>query len=54
MPYEVKKDGDCYTVVNKENGDVKARHEPPDAAEKAHEQVDLLNELEKGAYDGDS
>lgn len=47
MPYEAKKgDGETYTVVNSETGDVKATHEPPDAKEKAERQVDLLNQIE--------
>lgn len=48
MPYEIKKDGDTYQVVNKETGDVKATHEEPEAKEKAEKQVALLHDLEKG------
>lgn len=49
MPYEIRKDGDdSYVVINKETGDVKARHVPPDAEEKAEKQVRLLNGLEHG------
>ena len=48
MPYEVRKDGDDYIVVNKATGDEKARHTPPDAEEKAKEQVRLLHGLEHG------
>lgn len=47
MPYEIKKDGDAYLVVNTETGQVKAKHEPPDAEEKAQRQVKLLHEVEK-------
>lgn len=47
MPYEVKKDGDNFTVVNSETGDVKATHEPPDAKDKAERQVKLLSAIEK-------
>lgn len=47
MPYEVRKaDGDKYEVVNKDTGDVKAVHEPPDAKEKAERQIKLLHEIE--------
>lgn len=48
MPYEIRKDGDAYLVVNKDTGDVKARHEEPDAKEKAEKQVNLLHSLEEG------
>jgi hypothetical protein len=47
MPYEVKPDGDDYLVINSETEEVKARHEPPDAKEKAEAQVRLLHEIEK-------
>lgn len=46
MPYEKKKDGDNWQVVNKETGDVVATHEPPDAEEKADRQLKLLHEIE--------
>lgn len=48
MPYEAKAtDGEAWEVVNTETEEVKARHEPPDAKEKAERQVRLLNEIEK-------
>jgi hypothetical protein len=47
MPYEVKAgEGDTYDVVNKDTGEVKATHAPPDAKEKAERQVKLLHEVE--------
>jgi hypothetical protein len=46
MPYEIKADGENYLVVNKETGDVKATHTPPDAKEKAERQVALLHHVE--------
>ena len=48
MPYEIRKqDGtENYEVINKETGDVKAVHEPPDAKEKAEKQVHLLEAIE--------
>ena len=47
MPYEVKKgDGDTYDVVNKDTGEVKATHQPPNAKEKAEKQVRLLHAVE--------
>ncbi len=46
MPYEIRESGDNYQVINKETGEVKATHEPPDAKEKAERQVKLLDELE--------
>ena len=46
MPYEIKQDGEDYLVVNKETGEEKARHEPPDAKEKAERQVHLLEAVE--------
>jgi len=47
MPYEIKAgDGETYDVINKDTGDVKATHQPPDAKEKAERQVKLLNEIE--------
>lgn len=49
MPYEVRKDGDeTYVVVNKDTGETKARHLPPDAKQKAEDQVRLLHGLEHG------
>lgn len=52
MPYEIRKDGDAYLVVNSETGDVKAKHTDPDAKEKAEKQVALLHDLEEGLNDG--
>lgn len=46
MPYEVKKDGEDYLVINKDTGEEKARHVPPDAQEKAEKQVRLLEAIE--------
>jgi hypothetical protein len=46
MPYEVRAAGDNYEVVNKDSGDVKAVHEPPDAKDKAERQVRLLEAIE--------
>lgn len=46
MPYEIKKNGECFDVVNKETQEVKATHEPPDAKEKAERQVHLLEAIE--------
>jgi hypothetical protein len=48
MPYEArKKEGsDAWEVVNVGTGDVKATHEPPDAKEKAENQVRLLEAIE--------
>jgi hypothetical protein len=46
MPYEIKKDGEDYLVINKDSGEEKARHEPPDAKEKAEKQVHLLEAIE--------
>lgn len=46
MPYQKKKNGDNWDVVNTETDEVKATHEPPDAEEKADRQVKLLNEIE--------
>ena len=48
MPYEVRKNGENYEVVNKETQEVKAVHEPPDAEEKAKRQVRLLEGIEHG------
>jgi hypothetical protein len=46
MPYEIKADGDDYLVINKDTGEEKARHTPPDAKEKAERQVKLLEGIE--------
>ena len=46
MPYEVKESGDNYQVINKDTGEVKATHEPPEAKEKAERQVRLLEAIE--------
>lgn len=46
MPYEVRKDGENYQVVNTDTDEVKATHQPPDAEEKARRQVRLLHEIE--------
>jgi hypothetical protein len=46
MPYQTKKNGENWDVVNTETDEVKATHEPPDAEEKAERQVKLLNEIE--------
>jgi hypothetical protein len=46
MPYEIKKDGEDYVVINKDTGEEKARHSPPDAEEKAERQVHLLEAIE--------
>lgn len=46
MPYEIKQEGEAYVVINKDTGEVKARHEPPDAKEKAERQVHLLHAVE--------
>ena len=45
MPYEVKESGDNYQVINKDTGEVKATHEPPEAKEKAERQVRLLEAI---------
>jgi len=48
MPYEIRKgEGETYEVLNKDTGEVKATHQPPDAKEKAEKQVALLHEIEK-------
>jgi len=47
MPYKIEKDGEDYLVINSETGDEKARHEPPDAKEKAERQVALLHRIEE-------
>jgi hypothetical protein len=46
MPYEIKKDGEDYLVINKDSGEEKARHQPPNAKEKAEKQVHLLEAIE--------
>jgi len=46
MPYEIKEDGDNYQVINKDTGEVKATHTPPDAKDKAERQVHLLEAVE--------
>lgn len=46
MPYEIRKNGENYEVINSDTGDVKAVHEPPDAEEKARKQVELLHHVE--------
>lgn len=46
MPYKIEKDGDCYNVVSKDTDRVVARHEPPDAKDKAEKQVHLLEAVE--------
>ena len=43
MPYEVRKTEDGCEVVNKETGDVKAKHSDCEAA---HRQVRLLEAIE--------
>jgi hypothetical protein len=47
MPYEMHPDGEAYVVINTETKETKARHEPPDAKEKAERQIRLLTEIEK-------
>jgi len=51
MPYEIRKAGENYEVINKDTGEVKAVHEPPDAEEKAKKQVALLHHVEKDMGD---
>jgi hypothetical protein len=51
MPYEIRQAGENYEVVNKDTGEVKATHEPPDAKEKAEKQVALLHHVETGMED---
>jgi len=48
MPYKVRQDGEDYLVVNSSTEEVKARHTPPDAKEKAEKQVKLLEGIEEG------
>ena len=47
MPYEVREQGVNYEVINKDTGEVKATHEPPDAKGKAERQVELLHKVEE-------
>jgi len=47
MPYEIRKSGENYEVVNKDTGEVKATHTPPDAKKKAKRQVALLHDMEE-------
>ena len=49
MPYEIRKQEgtENYEVINSDTKEVKAVHEPPDAKEKAEDQVELLHEIEK-------
>lgn len=51
MPYEIRESGDNYDVVNKDTGEVKATHTPPDAKEKAERQIRLLERVEQH-YEG--
>ena len=51
MPYEIRKAGENYEVVNSQTGEVKATHEPPDAEENAKKQVALLNHVESDMGD---
>jgi len=48
MPYEVRKQENTenYEVINKDTGEIKAVHEPPDAKDKADKQVKLLEAIE--------
>jgi hypothetical protein len=47
MPYEIRAgENETYDVVNKDSGEVKATHQPPDAKEKAERQVKLLHAIE--------
>ena len=46
MPYEIRKNGENYDVINKDTDEVKATHKPPDAKEKAEKQVHLLEAME--------
>ncbi len=46
MPYEIKESGDDYEVINSDTKEVKAVHHPPNAKEKAEEQVRLLHAIE--------
>lgn len=47
MPYAIRESGaGVYEVINTETKEVKAKHEPPDAKEKAEAQVELLHAVE--------
>lgn len=46
MPYEIRQSNGNYEVVNKDTGEVKAVHEPPDAKNKAERQLRLLEAVE--------
>lgn len=49
MPYEARakeNEPEVWEVINKDTGEVKAEHEPPDAKEKAEKQVHLLEAVE--------
>lgn len=46
MPYEMHQDGDAWVVINSDTKETKARHEPPDAEEKARRQLRLLETIE--------
>ena len=48
MPYRVRQDGEDFLVINADTEEVKARHTPPDAEEKAKKQVQLLEGIEHG------
>jgi hypothetical protein len=54
MPYEAKKNGENWDVVNKETGAVKATHEPPDAEAQAKRQATLLNDVESNPEWGEN
>lgn len=43
MPYEIRKNGQTYEVVNKETGEVKAKHTDEEDAKR---QVRLLHAIE--------
>lgn len=45
MPYKIEKRGDKWTVVNKDTGSIKGRH---DSKEGAQKQVNLLRGIEHG------
>lgn len=47
MPYKAEKDGNDWVVINTETGEIRARHEPPDAEDKAKRQVKLLEVVEE-------
>lgn len=46
MPYSMHEDGQAWIIVNDETGETKARHEPPDAKDKATRQLRLLEAIE--------